>query len=254
MQNRYSGDIGDYVKLAILRALTPGQKLGVGWWLYPDESRNSDGRHTSYLCHPQTWRHLDPTAFDHLKAVVTAGKRQVAALEHEGLLPGAMYFREHIPTGGRAGVRRVAKVQWLARLRTSIEPCNLVFLDPDNGLETKAFDLGAAKAGKSVALSELLELRRTGRAILVYHHQTRRRGGHEKELEHWGERLRAAGFSQVDALRASAFSARAFFLLDGTPQLRGRAAELSKRWIGRLSWHPNLGLDGGDKSARARDD
>ena len=252
MQNRYCGDIGDYVKLAILRALTPGQKLGVGWWLYPDESRNGDGRHTSYLCQPQKWRHLDPTVFDHLKAVVTAREREVAALEHEGLLPGAMYFREPVPTGARAGDRRVARTQWLARLRNALEPCNPIFLDPDNGFETKAFDLGAAKAGKSVALSELLELRRTGQAILVYHHQTRRRGGHEKELEHWGERLRAAGFSQ--ALRASAFSARAFFLLDGTPRLRARAAELSTRWIGRLSWPPNLGLGDGEKSTTQRDD
>lgn len=43
MQNRYVGDIGDYVKLAILRALLPGRRLGVAWWLYPDERHNRDG-------------------------------------------------------------------------------------------------------------------------------------------------------------------------------------------------------------------
>ena len=31
MQNRYTGDIGDYVKLSILRALSPGYRLGVAW-------------------------------------------------------------------------------------------------------------------------------------------------------------------------------------------------------------------------------
>jgi hypothetical protein len=45
MQDRYAGDIGDFVKLAILRALAPGWHLGVAWWLYPDESHNGDGRH-----------------------------------------------------------------------------------------------------------------------------------------------------------------------------------------------------------------
>jgi hypothetical protein len=151
-----------------------------------------------------------------------------------------------VPTGDThtANNRRAARITWLVRLRDALEPCDLVFLDPDNGFETKAFNLGAAKAGKSVALSELRALRRPGRAILVYHHQTRRRGGHEQELEHWGERLRDAGFGQVDALRASAFSARAFFLLDGTPQLRARAQDLSGRWNGRLSWRPDLGLGG----------
>ena len=38
MQNRYVGDIGDYLKLGILRALSPGYHLGVAWWLFPDES------------------------------------------------------------------------------------------------------------------------------------------------------------------------------------------------------------------------
>jgi hypothetical protein len=244
MQNRYTGDIGDFVKLAILRALMPHQRLGVGWWLFPDESHTSDGRYVGYLERPEVWRVLDPPAFDHLKAVVAAGERQVAVLEHEGLLPAAVYFREPVPTLGTVSRRRAARIAWLARLCVAVEHCDLVFLDPDNGFETKAFDLGAAKAGKSVALAELQALRRPGRALLVYHHQTRMRGGHDVELEHWGERLRAAGFLQVDALRASAFSARAFFLLDGSPELRARAAALCTRWGTRLSWRPGLG--GGD--------
>ena len=242
MQDRYSGDIGDYVKLAILRALAPGQKLGVGWWLYPDESHNGDGRHIGYLDQPPIWRAFDPPAFDHLKGVVASGERRVAALEHDELLPGAVYFREPVPTGGASGARRTARMAWLERLSAAVEPCDLVFLDPDNGFETKGFDLGAAKAGKSVALSELQALRRPGRALLVYHHQTRMRGGHEVELEHWGERLRVAGFTEVDALRASPFSARAFFLLDGSSVMRTRAAHLADCWRGRMTWRPALGL------------
>lgn len=241
MQDRYSGDIGDYVKLAILRALTPGRQLGVGWWLYPDENHNGDGRHVGYLEHPQSWRALDPESFEHLKGLVSSGQRNVAALESDRLLPGAIYFREPLPTDGVSAARRAARSAWLGRLSAAFETCDLIFLDPDNGLETKGFNPGAAKAGKSVALVELDALRRPGRTLLVYHHQTRMRGGHDFELEHWGARLRALGFGQVDALRASAFSARAFFLLDGTPELRARAAALSDRWGSRLTWRPDLG-------------
>jgi hypothetical protein len=243
MQNRYTGDIGDYVKLAILRALMPGRRLGVGWWLYPDESHNGDGRHIDYLAYPEIWRRLDPPLFDYLKAVVSAGERKVTALEHEELLPEAVYFREPVPSGGTMTDRRAARIAWLGRLCTALEPCDFVFLDPDNGFETKGFDLGAAKAGKSIAVSELQSLHRPWRVLLSYHHQTRMRGGHDLELEHWGARLRAAGFGQVDALRAAAFSARAFFLLEGTPELRAHAAALSMRWGGqRLSWRPDVGL------------
>jgi hypothetical protein len=31
MQNRYVGDIGDYLKLSILRTLSRGYRLGVAW-------------------------------------------------------------------------------------------------------------------------------------------------------------------------------------------------------------------------------
>ena len=64
VQNRYVGDIGDYLKLGILRALLPGHRLGVAWWLYPDENHNRDGRHVGYLQRPNRWRHFDPALFD----------------------------------------------------------------------------------------------------------------------------------------------------------------------------------------------
>ena len=242
MQDRYSGDIGDYVKLAILRSLATGRRLGIGWWLYPDESHNDDGRHVQYLKEPNVWRAYDPDTFDHLKQVVSRGQRSVEALESHTLLPGATFFREPIPTLGSVAVRKADRAAWLARFCEAVAPCDLIFLDPDNGFETKRFNLGAAKAGKSVALSELEVLRRPGRTLLVYHHQTRMSGGHEYELEHWGARLRAAGYGQVDALRASPFSARAFFILDGSPELRLRAERLSAQWSPRITWRPNLGL------------
>ncbi|MGN1144419.1 MAG: hypothetical protein ACI4SU_07600 [Anaerovoracaceae bacterium] len=46
MQNRYTGDIGDFGKLGLLRQLSgAGFSIGVNWYLTPDESHNGDGRH-----------------------------------------------------------------------------------------------------------------------------------------------------------------------------------------------------------------
>jgi hypothetical protein len=241
MQDRYTGDIGDYVKLAILRALSPGRRLGVGWWLYPDEDHNGDGRHITYLDQPESWRAPDPLVFDHLKSVLASGERKVSALECEALLPGAIYFRDPIPKAGTPAERPLARQAWLERLAADLDPCDLVFLDPDNGLEPKRFNPRTAKAAKSIAIAELQALNRPGRTLLVYHHQTRMTGGHRVELEHWGQRLRAAGFAQVDALRANPFSARAFFLLNGTPELRARAEGVAERWAGRMEWWAELG-------------
>lgn len=50
MQNRYTGDIGDYGKLGLLRVLrASGLTIGVNWYLRPDEGHNDDGRHMGYL-------------------------------------------------------------------------------------------------------------------------------------------------------------------------------------------------------------
>ena len=50
MQDRYTGDIGDFSKLGVLRALqNAGLSIGLNWYLTPDETHNSDGRHVNYL-------------------------------------------------------------------------------------------------------------------------------------------------------------------------------------------------------------
>ena len=60
MQDRYAGDIGDFVKLGLLRALSPGRKLGIAWYRFPDEDHNGDGRHVGYLDRPEAYSSFDP--------------------------------------------------------------------------------------------------------------------------------------------------------------------------------------------------
>lgn len=211
MQDRYVGDIGDYFKLAILRALRGNHRLGVLWWRYPDEAHNSDGRHIAYLSQAERWRACDAKLFDALAVIVARGDRRIEALQECGIIPGTTYVDSHVPTVGPAPRRREDRQKRFAAAATKIQDCDLLFLDPDNGLETSTYDAGSVKAGKSVSVAELIGLRREGRSIIVYHHQTRRAGGHLKEIEYWQERLADAGFSTVDVLRASSFSSRAFF-------------------------------------------
>src|SRR4029077_14352069 len=117
MQNRYVGDIGDYLKLGILRALSPGFCLGVAWWLFPDESHNQDGRHVGYLQRPEQWRHLDPILFHALANIVASNRRSVRALETANLLPGALSVSEVIPTDGLPAQRKRARHQWFVRMK-----------------------------------------------------------------------------------------------------------------------------------------
>ena len=242
MQNHYVGDIGDYLKLSILRALSPRYRLGVAWWLFPDEAHTGDGRHVGYLNRPDQWRHFDPELFDALRRVVSSGRRNVRALQASHLIPGATYADDLIPNSGPIAQRLSARRAWLAGVERTLEGANILFLDPDNGLEPAGFRPTALKSGKSIMLSELRELARPGRCLIVYHHQSRRSGGHYAEMEHCAARLRASGFATIDALRARPYSPRLYFLLDAPTDIRHRAEAIEQHWEGLVTWHPELGF------------
>ena len=61
MQDRYAGDLGDFLKLGLLRWLVapsfdaPPHRLGVVWYLAPDESHNADGKHIAYWARSDKW-------------------------------------------------------------------------------------------------------------------------------------------------------------------------------------------------------
>jgi hypothetical protein len=120
-----------------------------------------------------------------------------------------------------------------------LERADVLFLDPDNGLEPAGFRPTAAKSGKSIKISEIRQLAATGRCLIVYHHQSRRKGGHDAEMQHWANRLRASGFATVDVLRARPFSPRVYFLLDAPPLVRQRAKQIAMDWQDCITWHPD---------------
>ena len=91
MQNRYVGDVGDFGKYGLLRALclpdgdkNPALKLGVVWYLTSDETHNNDGRHIGYLePTPENllaFRACDPDLYDGLRKIVSTGNRNVSAV------------------------------------------------------------------------------------------------------------------------------------------------------------------------------
>lgn len=240
MQNRYVGDIGDYVKCAILRALSPGRKLGIAWWLNADEQENNNGRHLSYLERPQEWRNYDPPAFDVLRLVAELSKRDIHLLEQ--VFPGALFASEQIPSNTKPIADRPAKRRaWLQRIINQFRAADLVFIDPDNGIAPSGFRPTQRESGKSVALAEIDALAENRRSLVIYHHQTRMAGGHSHELAYLAQRIRQETKAQVSgALRARPWSPRAFFLLNADPGLIENAKRVAEKWHPHLAWHPDL--------------
>src|SRR5438105_10269910 len=98
MQDRYAGDVGDFGKFALLRALSDGRSLAVLWYRCSGGGeRNNDGRHISYLKQPNRFRHLDHEVFDAMAGIVLSRQRSLTALEAASLLRGATYHGETVP-------------------------------------------------------------------------------------------------------------------------------------------------------------
>ena len=216
MQNRYAGDIGDYIKYTLLRRLSVGKRLGLAWYLFPDQAGTGDGRHTKYLGRPARWRGLDPCVFDAMKRIVS-GERSVAAVEAAGLLPSAVFAGDPLHTNLHGQDRRDWRSAWFRGTLASLRGCDIVFADPDNGLcKDERFSAGARDDWKRLPVAEALELAE-GRTAIFYHHNTRARGGHEKEIEEWMGLLGCRA-----ALRWRRVSSRTFFIVNPDREVEDR--------------------------------
>lgn len=224
MQDRYAGDVGDFVKLGLLRALSPGRRLGVAWYRYPDESHNGDGRHITYLDQPQRYEHLDPVLFSHLRNI-TRDARSINSLLP--VLEDAVSSDESVDSSMVAPrERRNWRTAWFQRVMERLSTCDLVFADPDNGIIDDAnWRRGRAKFGKQMPLAEVQELAK-GRCAVIYHHNTRRRGGHDAEVDHWLGEVGTPGL----AVRATAYSPRTFFVLNPNEEFEARIDEFCQQW------------------------
>ena len=227
MQDRYTGDIGDYVKYGLLRALSKGRSLGLAWYLYPDEAHNDDGRHIQYLSQPGEWRASDPDLYDSLNDIVSDGVRSVRAIEQSALMPGTTYSSELLDTTlKKPADRAVWRGEWFSRVCADLANCDVVFADPDNGLcDDEKFSPSRRTDWKRLPLDEVKQLS-TGRVGVFYHHNSRFPGGHLKEIEHWMDRLPGCRH----ALYWRRFSNRTFFVVDADVAISAILQEFCDRW------------------------
>ncbi|MGB9346319.1 MAG: hypothetical protein WCA90_09805 [Ilumatobacteraceae bacterium] len=184
MQDRYTDDVGQFLKMALMRWLTSpspygqGHRLGIIWLQEPDAHQRVDDDHLTYLhsTHDadEDLRSLDPELFDHLRQMAARQRRPLSVRETCGLLPtDAVCFDrplrfDDLVRNDRAA-RVVGRQRWFHEAMVAVGPCSLVFLDSDDGLERDASQLSwGDEADGGVWMSEVERLLERGQSVVTH--------------------------------------------------------------------------------------
>jgi hypothetical protein len=75
-----------------------------------------------------------------------------------------------------------------------------------------------------------------GRALVIYHHQTRRKGGHLSEIDHLHALLREDGLDVKGSVRARPWSPRLFILVGATDAQVRAARDFAEKSHDEAHW------------------
>jgi hypothetical protein len=157
MRDKFVGDVGDFGKYGLLRALCGDDlRLGVVWYFVRD-------RTLDYLNDENRFESCDPQLFAVLKGVVNNCQRKIASIEASRLFPNrAVFFPEEVPK------QLEKRNEWLDHALKKTRDCDLVFLDPDNGLAGVPLGEGSISA-EHAYYEELEPFVRRGQSLIAWH-------------------------------------------------------------------------------------
>ena len=200
MQNRYVGDIGDFGKYGLLKVLCqpshdkmPQLSLGVAWYLVPDEGHNNDGKHVAYLDpikkNIERFKNCDSFLYEELSKIVRNGERNIKSIRQSSILPhGTIYYETPLTFNGMATFgssaynrRLVFRKQWVNGALELTKTSDVVFIDPDNGIEV-GIERHHARGPKYVYFDELSPYLQRGQSLIIYHH-IGRNGTAEEQIQ-----------------------------------------------------------------------
>lgn len=229
MKNQYFGDVNDYRKYGLLRAITldTDWNLLVAWMLTPDDG-GPDGGKRKYLNAPDTYERYDRPLFKGLVGLLrSAPQRSVSMIEGSDLLPRASYYSAVVPDTRRE------RDAWRDGLLRAAKDVDLVFLDPDNGIEVPSKPIGRKGSSKYVTLDEIKGLWNAGSSLLIYQHF--RREPRDTFVQRMAEDLRSRiGADFVEAFRTP----HVLFLLAAQDRHAQKFVDnvsfLAERWNGQI--------------------
>ena len=172
MKNQYVADINDYKKYLLIDDLSHYyNSIDVCWMLTADDKRK-DGRKVSYLFNES--KRCDKEIYDYLRDLVLRGIRNIEVIEQGCILPVRKYYKQ------------------LDDINLEDMP-ELLFLDPDNGIEVNSVSYGKSGSDRYVYFRDMNKFLDKGSDLLIYQHYPRvnHETYHQKRtseiMDNWGQ-------------------------------------------------------------------
>ncbi len=163
MKDQYFGDINDYLKYGMLRYFAEaGFSIGVCWMMTPNDAR-TDGRKIEYLADSARWRGYDPKLFDSLAEAVKR-QRGVHQIQNFQMLPNCSFCTDVVPDS------QPLRNRWLIRALRKLSGVDLLFFDPDNGIEVRSTPIGNRGSSKFLYWHEIEKAWAQECALLIFQH------------------------------------------------------------------------------------
>ncbi len=238
MQNRFVGDIGDFGKYGLLRALTgiypeeePRLSLGVVWYV-PDEETiqrtpQSYGNNIGYLNKQDQFRSLDPKLYDCLAEIVRSGRRSLKSVEQSGILGNTAFHEASTTKGGES------RKKWMDYAIKHTTGKKIIFLDPDTGIAPRSMPMGRKDSPKYTYPNEIHEFLNHQQTVVIYQHCARDQKGRVNQMNQWKSITKKI----YRIPRILATSQRAFIIFptpDYAPIIDKRLHDLERRWGSRF--------------------
>ena len=166
MKNQYFGDINDYKKYGILRTLSSGGKIKISvCWMLTEDNDNNEGKFIDYLTKPDKFRKYDPELFDSLSYTVKEIKQRKVTLASElNLIENALYYDKFLTDSISE------RENYFSDFKEHSRDCDLLFFDPDNGIEVGSKSYGKKGSNKYIYWKELKQFNKSGYSLLIYQH------------------------------------------------------------------------------------
>jgi len=242
MKNQFFGDVNDFRKYGLLRVLTGsiGPKkdellLAICWMLTHNDN-TPHGKRTEYLKSPSPniYNYLDFDLFNYLVEldIVNEKNRDVKYAQNIKCLPvNSLFYTEYVP------IDKNARKEYFKNFFKKSKGFDIVFYDPDIGLDVKSVPYASKDSYKYLYRHELSASYFCGNSILLFQHFGMQLGGRDLFINNMANGLkRSIGIDEIYSFKTAYV---VFFLL---PQPKHRCLFEEKIEYIREKWYLPAGV------------